>query len=142
VILFGTPENEMAQPRNFIGGHFLSSLVGLIYLHVLGNSHLVMAAATPTAFALMLVIHTLHSPAASDALIVISAKASWGFLLSLALGVLFLLLGAYVFNNYWRWMKMVENQPRNFHSANSCQIRDVRVQAGVRRQPDPARPGR
>lgn len=65
VILFGTPENVMAQPRNFIGGHFLSSLVGLIYLYVLGDSHFAMAVATATAFALMLATRTVHSPAGS-----------------------------------------------------------------------------
>jgi CBS-domain-containing membrane protein len=120
VILFGTPENEMAQPRNFIGGHFLSSFVGLIYLHVLGDSHFVMAAATATAFALMLATRTVHSPAGSDPLIVISAKASWGFLLHpLGIGVLLLLVGAYAFHNCWRRMNSAEKQSQNFRSVGS-----------------------
>ena len=60
--------------------HHMTRANGVLlhYLHVLGDSHFVIAAATATAFALMLVTHTLHSPAGSDPLIVISAKASWG----------------------------------------------------------------
>jgi CBS-domain-containing membrane protein len=121
--------------------HHMTRANGVLlhYLHVLGDSHFVMAAATATAFALMLVTHTLHSPAGSDPLIVISAKASWGILLSLALGGLFLFLGAYVFNNYWPRMKLAENQPKKFPPASSRQIPDVRVQTAVRRQPEAAR---
>jgi CBS-domain-containing membrane protein len=31
VILFGMPDSEMAQPRSLIGGHLLSSMVGLAF---------------------------------------------------------------------------------------------------------------
>jgi len=32
VLIFGFPESPFSQPRNAIGGHFLSSLIGLLFL--------------------------------------------------------------------------------------------------------------
>lgn len=32
VILFGMPDNEMAQPRSFLGGHVIAATVGLVFL--------------------------------------------------------------------------------------------------------------
>lgn len=36
VLLFGFPASPFSQPRNIIGGHVLTSLVGLLFLHLLG----------------------------------------------------------------------------------------------------------
>ena len=32
VIAFGLPDSPVAQPRNIVGGHFISTLIGLIFL--------------------------------------------------------------------------------------------------------------
>ena len=36
VLVFGFPDLPFSQPRNLVGGHVLSSLVGLILLHGCG----------------------------------------------------------------------------------------------------------
>src|ERR1700722_3111575 len=37
VLLFSFPDNPFSQPRNVIGGHFISSLTGLVFLAVLAR---------------------------------------------------------------------------------------------------------
>ena len=36
VLIFGFPDSPFSQPRNVIGGHFISSLIGLICITLLG----------------------------------------------------------------------------------------------------------
>ena len=36
VLIFGFPDSPFSQPRNIVAGHFLSSLIGLIFLHAFG----------------------------------------------------------------------------------------------------------
>ena len=38
VLLFSFPDNPFSQPRNVIGGHFISSLTGLVFLAVFGSA--------------------------------------------------------------------------------------------------------
>ena len=54
VLVFGFPDLPFSQPRNLVGGHVLSSLVGLILLHGCGPQWWALALAVGTAIALML----------------------------------------------------------------------------------------
>lgn len=38
VLLFGFPKSPFSQPRNVILGHFLSTFIGLAFLHILEMS--------------------------------------------------------------------------------------------------------
>src|SRR5215831_1867726 len=99
VILFGMPENVMAQPRSFIGGHVVGTTVGLIFSHAFGVGILTMACAVGTAIALMMVTDTIHSPAGADPLIVMAAQPGWSFLVApLALGLVILFVGAILYH--------------------------------------------
>ena len=40
VLLFGFPKSPFSQPRNVILGHFISSLTGLFFLHIVGNDYI------------------------------------------------------------------------------------------------------
>src|SRR5512135_53271 len=42
VLAFGIPDSPLAQPRNIVGGHLLSSLIGLVFLALFGNAWWVM----------------------------------------------------------------------------------------------------
>lgn len=100
VLAFGVPDSPLAQPRNIIGGHFLSTLVGLIFFTTLGSSWWVMGLAVATAIAGMQLTRTVHPPAGADPLIVILSEASWLFLATPALaGSLILAFLAIIFNN-------------------------------------------
>lgn len=80
VLLFALPGSPLARPRNVIGGHFLSALMGLIVLNTLGPGVLSCAIGVGLAIAVMQFTGTLHPPAGGDPLVVILTAAGWSFL--------------------------------------------------------------
>jgi CBS-domain-containing membrane protein len=72
VLVFGAPRSPLAQPRNLVGGHVLSALVGVVcYQWVGGPEGLSAALAVATAIALMHLTRTLHPPGGATALIAV-----------------------------------------------------------------------
>ena len=103
VLLFGFPEAPFSQPRNLIAGHFLSSLVGLIFLTLCGPTWWSVAMAVGTAIALMMATRTVHPPAGSNPVIVFLTQPGWDFLLFPTLiGALLVGLVALIYNNLSR----------------------------------------
>jgi CBS-domain-containing membrane protein len=72
VLVFGAVRSPLAQPRNVIGGHIVSALVGVAAFKLLGD-HLWLAEATAvaSAIALMHLTKTLHPPGGATALIAV-----------------------------------------------------------------------
>lgn len=100
VILFGFPEAPFAQPRNVIGGHFLTSFVGLVFFALMGATWWSMALAVATAIALMQTTRTVHPPAGSNPVIVMLSAPPWSFLLTPTLaGACALVAIALIYNN-------------------------------------------
>ncbi len=100
VLLFGFPESPFSQPRNVIAGHFLSSLVGLLFLTLMGAHWWSVALAVGTAIALMQLTRTVHPPAGSNPVIVMLIAPAWSFLITPTLiGTLILVAVAVFFNN-------------------------------------------
>ena len=106
VIIFGLPDSPLAQPRNVIAGHFLSSLIGLVYLHTCGPYWWSLALAVGTAIIVMMATRPVHPPAGSNPVIVFLGTPGWGFLLFPTLiGAIFLVLVAMGYNNIVRKKK-------------------------------------
>jgi len=82
VLVFAIPQSPLARPKNVIGGHLISTFVGLVLLAILGTSPLTMALGVGLAIALMQATETLHPPAGGDPLIVLMAGAGWSFLVT------------------------------------------------------------
>lgn len=80
VLLFALPASPLARPRNVIGGHVLSALVGLLVLTLVGDGILAMGLGVGLAIAAMQVTGTLHPPAGGNPLVVIMTGAGWSFL--------------------------------------------------------------
>ena len=100
VLAFGVSESPLAQPRNIIGGHLLSTFIGLVCLQLFGQHWWVMAIAVATSIAGMQFTRTVHPPAGADPLVVILSSSSWNFLLTpVLLGSIALVLCAVLFNN-------------------------------------------
>jgi len=100
VLAFGLPDSPLAQPRNIVGGHLVSTLIGLVVLHTLGNSWWSCALAVGLALAAMQQTRTLHAPAGANPLVVIASGASFGFLLTPVLaGSLVVVAVAWCVNN-------------------------------------------
>ncbi len=72
VLVYGAPMADFSQPRNLIGGHLVSALVGVTVFKLLGGEALL---AGPTAVSLAIVAmhftRTLHPPGGATALIAI-----------------------------------------------------------------------
>jgi CBS-domain-containing membrane protein len=72
VLVFGAIRSPLAQPRNLVGGHVLSALVGVACYQWLGEIPvLAVATAVATAIALMHATRTLHPPGGATALIAV-----------------------------------------------------------------------
>jgi CBS-domain-containing membrane protein len=81
-LVFGVPDSPFARPASVIGGHLVSSLVGLVVMAALGHGPLAMAVGVGCAIAAMMVTRTMHPPAGGDPLIVIATAAAPTFLLT------------------------------------------------------------
>jgi CBS-domain-containing membrane protein len=103
VLIFGFPEVPFSQPRNILGGHFLSSLIGLICLNLFGATWWSVAIAVGTAIAVMMITRTSHPPAGSNPVIIYLTKPAWSFLFfPTALGAIVLIIVALFYNNLSR----------------------------------------
>ena len=106
VLLFGAPKSPLAQPRNLVGGHLLSALVGVLCFDLLGGSPIVAESfAVATAIALMHLTRTLHPPGGATALIAVAGSDelhALGYLyvlMPVGLGAVVLLVVALLVNN-------------------------------------------
>lgn len=103
VLVFGYPDVPFSQPRNVVAGHFISSLVGIVFLFAFGPHWWSVALAVGTAIALMMLTRTVHPPAGSNPVIVFLMQPSWSFLLFPTLiGALVLVAVALIYNNVTR----------------------------------------
>jgi CBS-domain-containing membrane protein len=100
VLIFGVPDSPLAQPRNVIGGNFLSALLSLSVLQFFGSSPWTMGLAVASVIAHMQLTKTLHPPSGAVALVVMMTKPEWNFLLTPVFeGSVILVVCAVVFNN-------------------------------------------
>src|SRR2546422_919910 len=80
VMVMGSPQAEPAQPRPLVGGHLISTLVGLLAVKLLGPAPWVAALAVGIAMIAMHLTGTFHPPAGIDPLVIVVNDLSWGFL--------------------------------------------------------------
>jgi CBS-domain-containing membrane protein len=111
MLLYCFPDNYFSQPRSIIGGHFVSSVVGLTALSAFGQQWWALGLAVALAAGLMMVTRTMHPPAGSNPIIVFLSLPHWDFLIFPTLfGAVTLVLGGLVFHRacqrvyplYWR----------------------------------------
>ncbi|MDR6550694.1 CBS-domain-containing membrane protein [Paenibacillus qinlingensis] len=100
VLAFGLWDAPLSQPRNIIGGHVISTSIGLLCLHLFGHGTWVMAVAVGLAIGLMMLSKTTHPPAGADPLVVILSGSSWSFLITpVLLGSVVIVIVALLINN-------------------------------------------
>jgi len=71
VLIYGAIGSPLAQPRNLLGGHFLSGLIGVASYQLIPEMWLAAAVAVATAIAVMHLSKTLHPPGGATALIAV-----------------------------------------------------------------------
>lgn len=106
VLIYGAIKSPLAQPRNLVGGHILSAIIGVIaYKLFYPYPWFAASFAVATAIALMHATKTLHPPGGATALIAVIGSDKihdLGFFYVLApvgVGVVIMLLVALIINN-------------------------------------------
>ena len=102
VLVIGSPEAVPAQPRALIGGHLVSTLVGMAVLWLAGPQAWAAALAVGLAILAMYLTDTFHPPAGINPLLVVSNNLPWSFLFAPVLAGA-LLLAAFAFA-WHRWV--------------------------------------
>lgn len=106
VLVFAAIKSPLAQPRNLIGGHIISALIGVTAYRLFGDIIWVDAAiGVSLAIAAMLITKTVHPPAGATALIFINGgdkMHNLGYLyvlIPVGAGAFILLIVALLVNN-------------------------------------------
>ena len=106
VLVYGAVNSPLAQPRNLIGGHILSAIVGVVAFKLFSSNILLASAfAVATSILLMQLTLTLHPPGGATALIAVIGSPQihdLGFLYVLVpvtSGAFILLVIAVIINN-------------------------------------------
>ncbi|MES2138107.1 MAG: HPP family protein [Bacteroidota bacterium] len=106
VLVYGAIQSPLAQPRNLIGGHLVSAMVGVtIYKTMPDIIYLTAPLAVALSIVLMQITKTLHPPGGATALIAVIGSEKikalgYVYVLSPVLtGSLILLIVALIFNN-------------------------------------------
>ncbi|MBQ4852398.1 HPP family protein [Pseudoalteromonas sp. MMG012] len=101
VILFAAAASPLAQPRNVIGGHFISALIGILALLTFGTNPWVMALSVGLAIVAMQFFRVVHPPAGANPLVILMAGSyHFDFLIfPVLIGSIFLVGIASLINN-------------------------------------------
>ena len=105
VLLYAAISSPLAQPRNLIGGHVISALIGVACYKLLGDPWYSAALAVSLAISVMLITGTLHPPGGATALIAVIGSQkihNLGYLYAFipaGLGAVILLVVALIINN-------------------------------------------
>ena len=106
VLVYGVIQSPLAQPRNLIGGHVISAIVGVTAVKLFPDM-IWLASAVAVAFAIvfMQITKTLHPPGGATALIAVTGSPTilklgyWYVIFPVLSGAMILLIVALVFNN-------------------------------------------
>jgi CBS-domain-containing membrane protein len=99
VLLFSVPESPLSQPKNVIGGHLVSSLVGVVFIYMWPVTPVTLALAVGLAITLMSLMKVTHPPAGADPIVIILGAKGFSFLLFPVLsGSILLVVVAFIFH--------------------------------------------
>lgn len=100
VLVYSLGHLPMAQPRNVVGGHMMSALMGVTVYQLFGGAWWVIALGVSLAGMAMSVTNTLHPPGGATAFIAVYTGQNFGFILApVCLGAVILIMVALLINN-------------------------------------------
>ena len=102
VLLYGYPESPFAQPKNIILGHFLTALIGIVFLNFVPLPiFLNIPLAVGFGVMFMILFKVTHPPAGGNPIIVIIGSVSYDYLINpIILGSLIVILFGVVLNRF------------------------------------------
>ena len=105
-MVYGVIQSPLAQPRNLIGGHLVSAIIGVTIQKTAPDVLWITAPlAVSLSIVLMQITKTLHPPGGATALIAVTGSAElknlgyWYVVSPVLVGTLILLIVALFFNN-------------------------------------------
>ena len=103
VLVYGAVNSPLAQPRNLLGGHILSAIIGVVSFKLFSSNILLCSAiAVATSILIMQITLTLHPPGGATALIAVIGSDKihelgfWYVLVPVATGAFILLIIAVI----------------------------------------------
>jgi len=128
VLIYGAIQSPLAQPRNLIGGHVISAIIGVTVFKIVPDIIWISAPlAVGFSIVLMQYTKTLHPPGGATALIAVTSPGKiadlgyWYVLSPVLSGCIILLLVALIFNNITKnrtyptgakWRKLLDKKHR------------------------------
>ena len=102
VLLYGYPESPFAQPKNIILGHFLTALIGIIFLNFIPLPiFLNIPLAVGFGVMFMILFKVTHPPAGGNPIIVIIGSVSFDYLLTpVLIGSIILVMFGVIINKF------------------------------------------
>ena len=102
VLLYGYPESPFAQPKNIFFGHFLTSVVGVIFVNFIPLPIFIsIPLAVGLGVSLMIIAGVTHPPAGGNPIIVIIGSASFDYILSpIIIGSIIVLVFGVILNRF------------------------------------------
>jgi CBS-domain-containing membrane protein len=103
--VYGVTDSPLSQPKNLLGGHLISGIVGVACYFLLGTGWPAAALAVSVAIIAMIFTDTVHPPGGATALIAViggeqvHSAGFWYVLAPAGLGALVLLVIALLVNN-------------------------------------------
>jgi CBS-domain-containing membrane protein len=99
VLVFGAPASPFARPRNVIGGHVITALMGLLATSMLGYGPVGIAIGVGLAITAMMLTETVHPPAGANPIVVALTHAGWPFLLApVLIGAAMIVMASIAYN--------------------------------------------
>ena len=100
VLLYGYPNSPFAKPKNIFFGHFLTSLIGILFVNYFQFSLLIsLPIAVGFGVGLMILFDVTHPPAGGNPIIIIMGSFSFDYLLSpVILGSIIIICSGMVLN--------------------------------------------
>ena len=80
VLIFSLPQSPLSQPANVIGGHLVSTAIGLFLQMYLPTTGWALGLAVGLAIAAMMALRVTHPPAGADPLVMFFDNPGWSYL--------------------------------------------------------------
>ena len=105
ILIYGVPDGPLSQPRNLVGGHVFSAIVGVSCAMLFSTTMIAAAAAVASAVVIMHLTRSVHPPGGATALIAVIGGQNihdlgyWYVITPIASGAILMLIVALLTNN-------------------------------------------
>src|SRR5210317_2483879 len=102
VLLYGFPESPFAQPKNIFFGHFITALIGILFVNYVDQPIFInIALAVGFGIFFMIVLDVVHPPAGGNPIMVIIGGVSFEYLINpIIFGCLIILIFGIILNKF------------------------------------------